>query len=75
MTFEPVMGDTKEPTGQPQTICSHGFRPGTSGDDRFCVFWGPDVKQGSTTHADAIQIAPTLASLLGLGHLQESSIL
>jgi predicted AlkP superfamily pyrophosphatase or phosphodiesterase len=76
MTFEPVMGDApEEPTGIPHTICSHGFRPGTSGDDRFCVFWGPDVKSGSVASADAIQITPTLAKLLGLGYLQETSIL
>ncbi len=76
MTFEPVIGDaSEEPTGQPYNLSSHGFRPGTSGDDRFCVFLGPDVKQDSVAHADAIQVKPTLARLLGLGQEQKISIL
>jgi predicted AlkP superfamily pyrophosphatase or phosphodiesterase len=75
MTFESSMDDNKEPTGEPFTTCTHGFRPGTSGDDRFCVFWGPDVKPGSVASADATQITPTLAKILGLNALTNGSIL
>ena len=74
-TFEPVMGDASgEPIGQPYTVSSHGFRPGTLGDDRFCVFYGPDVKQGSIASAEAIQIMPTLASILGLEKNSKGSL-
>jgi predicted AlkP superfamily pyrophosphatase or phosphodiesterase len=55
-----------EPTGRPKAISSHGIRPGAPGDDRFCVFVGPDVPQGRLDAADAWQVAPTFAALLGL---------
>lgn len=59
-----------EATGRPKAISSHGIRPGAPGDDRFCVFAGPDVPQGRLDAADAWQVAPTLAALMGLS--QES---
>ncbi len=55
-----------DPTGTPNAISSHGIRPGLPGDDRFCVFAGPDVPRDVTAEAKAVQIAPTLAALLGL---------
>jgi len=55
-----------EPTGRPKALSSHGIRPGAPGDDRFCVFAGPDVPKGYLESADAWQVAPTFAALLGL---------
>ena len=45
---------------------THGFGPGFAGDDRFCVFTGPGVPSGHIATATAGQVAPTLASLIGL---------
>jgi predicted AlkP superfamily pyrophosphatase or phosphodiesterase len=65
--FEPIIEDSpKQPMGQPCNLSSHGFRPGTSGDDRFCMFYGPDIKPGNLATAEAIQIMPTLAHIIGL---------
>jgi predicted AlkP superfamily pyrophosphatase or phosphodiesterase len=45
---------------------THGFRPGTAADDRFCLFVGPDVPTGVVEAADAESFAPTLAAVLNL---------
>jgi predicted AlkP superfamily pyrophosphatase or phosphodiesterase len=58
--------EVTEPTGKPTAISSHGLRPGRPGDDRFAVFAGPDVASGIVQAADAVQVSPTFASLLGL---------
>lgn len=63
MSFE-WGGGKQEPAGAPFTTSTHGFKPGTLGDDRFCVFWGPDVPEGTVTAAEAVQVTPTLARLL-----------
>jgi predicted AlkP superfamily pyrophosphatase or phosphodiesterase len=55
-----------EPTGKPAALSSHGLVPGMPGDDRFCVFAGPNVPQRRVAEANAVQVAPTLAALLGL---------
>lgn len=55
-----------EATGRPVNISNHGLRPGQPGDDRFAVFYGPDVPPGILRAADAIQVTPTFARLLGL---------
>jgi hypothetical protein len=47
-------------------ISSHGLRPGSDKDDRFALFAGASVPQGSEETAQAAQIAPTLAAMLGL---------
>jgi predicted AlkP superfamily pyrophosphatase or phosphodiesterase len=55
-----------EPTGKPKMPSSHGLRPGKPGDDRFAVFAGPDVAPGVVESANAVQVSPTFATLLGL---------
>ncbi len=58
--------ETTEAVGAPVYTSSHGFRPGTLGDDRFCIFSGPDFSPQVIEEADALQITPTLAKLLAL---------
>ncbi|MDX1990982.1 MAG: alkaline phosphatase family protein [bacterium] len=65
-SFEHDNPDETEPVGKPGMTSSHGLRPGDPGDDRFAVFAGPDVPQGVVKEADAVQVAPTFAALLGL---------
>jgi predicted AlkP superfamily pyrophosphatase or phosphodiesterase len=55
------------PLMKPNAVSSHGLKPGEPGDDRFAIFAGPDVPPGKIGEADAVQIAPTFATLLGLG--------
>lgn len=51
----------------PSKYCAnHGFRPGHRGDQRFAIFFGPDIEPATIEHARAEEIAPTLASLLEL---------
>jgi predicted AlkP superfamily pyrophosphatase or phosphodiesterase len=66
VSFEVENVDNSVPSGKPNAISSHGLRPGHPGDDRFAVFAGPNVPQGSADTAEAVQVAPTLAKLLGL---------
>lgn len=49
----------------PSKYCAnHGFRAGHSGDQRFAIFFGPDIGPATIEHAGADVIAPTLAALL-----------
>lgn len=64
--FEEAPEGISTPTGTPKLISNHGLRPGLPGDDRFCLFYGPDIPAGTVESADAVQIAPTCARLLGL---------
>jgi predicted AlkP superfamily pyrophosphatase or phosphodiesterase len=66
VSFEVENVDNSVPSGRPNAISSHGLRPGHPGDDRFAVFAGPNVPQGSVEAAEAVQVAPTFAKLLGL---------
>lgn len=66
VSFESAPDGVTDPTGVPKSISTHGLKPGLSGDDRFALFAGPDVPKGSIEDANATQIAPTLAKLLGL---------
>jgi predicted AlkP superfamily pyrophosphatase or phosphodiesterase len=63
---KPVTPGDTEPTGKPEHVSSHGIRPGLPGDDRLCVFVGPNVPNGRAAEATALQVAPTFAALLGL---------
>jgi len=65
-SFENENTDATEPTGKPKAISTHGLKPGMAGDDRFALFAGPDVPQGCIPEAKAVQVAPTLAKILGL---------
>lgn len=60
------------PTGRPAYVSSHGLRPGTPADDRFCLFAGAGVPRGLVETASAEQFCPTLASILGLPDAEES---
>ncbi|MGQ9889905.1 MAG: alkaline phosphatase family protein [Aggregatilineales bacterium] len=55
-----------EALGAPKAISSHGLRPGLPGDNRFALFAGPKVPAGRVKTAEAAQVAPTCAALLGL---------
>jgi predicted AlkP superfamily pyrophosphatase or phosphodiesterase len=66
MSFESGNSEVNGPVGPPQAISSHGLRPGLPGDDRFAILAGPAVTPGVVESAEAAQIAPTLAALLGL---------
>ena len=65
-SFEPDDVNETEPTGKPVNISSHGLKPGDPGDDRMCIFVGPDVPHKTIYEANAVQVAPTFAKLLGL---------
>lgn len=66
MSFEDDDPNATEPLGKPNNISSHGLRPGFPGDDRFALFAGPGVPNGCIAEANAAQVAPTFAALLGL---------
>lgn len=55
-----------EATGLAPYTSMHGFKPGNPADDRFAIFHGNHVPRGQLDEADAVQIAPTLAKILGL---------
>ena len=66
-SFEGLYGrERTEPTGEPGAIATHGFRPGSPLDDRMCIMAGPSVPNGGVQAADANQVAPTLAKIMGL---------
>ena len=62
----PADAPADEPTGTPRYISSHGLRPGDRADDRFCVFAGPGVPHAVVDAAEADQLAPSLAAVLGV---------
>ena len=57
---------TTEAIGEPKLLSSHGIRPGLPGDDRFMVMVGEGVSARSVHRAQARQVAPTLATALGI---------
>lgn len=66
-SFEHDNPDETNPIAPPRNVSSHGLRPGASGDHRFAIFAGPNVPSGEVIpSAEAAQIAPTCAALLGL---------
>lgn len=62
--FEPGLADA--PVTAPNNVSSHGLRPGHPGDDRFLLVSGPGVAPRRIHRAEAGQVAPTVARLLGL---------
>jgi predicted AlkP superfamily pyrophosphatase or phosphodiesterase len=58
--------ESKEVIGKPMNLSGHGRKPGSPLDDRLCVFYGPDVPNKIIEEAEAVQVAPTFAALLGL---------
>lgn len=65
-SFEADKADEIEPSGAARTTSSHGLRPGLPGDDRFALFAGPTIPMGMIEEADAVQVMPTLAAILGI---------
>lgn len=66
ISFENDNPDETEPTGHPKATSTHGLKPGMAGDDRFAIFAGPNVPKGRIPTADAVQVAPSFAKILGL---------
>jgi predicted AlkP superfamily pyrophosphatase or phosphodiesterase len=54
------------PIAEPRLRSSHGLRPGHPGDERFLVMAGPHIRRQTIAKARASQVAPTLASVLGI---------
>lgn len=54
------------PQGEPSLRSSHGLRPGMPGDDRFLLLAGSGIPSLKVDRAEARQVAPTLAAVLGL---------
>ena len=66
ISFEKDSQNTGEITGISHYQSNHGMRPGTKEDYRFCIFSGPNVPQQQIEFAQAIQVAPTMASIMGV---------
>ncbi|GLS34986.1 hypothetical protein GCM10010869_05740 [Mesorhizobium tianshanense] len=66
--FAPAPGGAapKALTGDSDYKSMHGLQPGNPADDRFCLFFGPDVPNGLAETAEAESFAPTVGALLGL---------
>lgn len=75
--FEPSPpNQPRVPIGPATLMSDHSLCPGHRGDDRFALFVGSDVPQGRLYEAEASQIAPTLARILGLpsAHFQAEAL-
>lgn len=67
ISFEAAPADAPEGhTGPSKYISNHGMRPGRWEDYRFCIFSGPDVPKQILPTAYNYQVAPTLASIMGI---------
>ncbi|MGB1238067.1 MAG: alkaline phosphatase family protein [Pseudomonadales bacterium] len=66
VSFEADLKGTGNIRGTSKYQSNHGMRPGTAEDYRFCIFAGPDVPQQTIPFAEAIQVAPTMAAILGV---------
>ncbi|GLR90268.1 hypothetical protein GCM10007857_69820 [Bradyrhizobium iriomotense] len=66
--FGNAPGDTPEDmlVGDSRYQSTHGFRPGTAADDRFCLFSGRQIPNRVIEEADAESFAPTVSALLDL---------
>lgn len=58
--------DSKDMIGAPGWISTHGFRPGSSADDRLFILSGADIEARTVETAAATKFTPTLADVLGL---------
>lgn len=66
ISFEADLKKTGKVRGVSKYQSNHGMRPGTLEDYRFCLFSGPDVTKQIVPFAQAIQVAPTIAKILGV---------
>lgn len=55
-------------SGAPKYRSSHGFRPGHPADERFAIVRGSGVPRQTRARAEAEDLAPTVAALLGVAH-------
>jgi len=62
----PERNPSGHPTGRAQYASTHGFRPGSSADDRFLIVIGKSIAPVTINRATDDRIAPTMADLLGL---------
>lgn len=68
MSFESSRPAANGATGPSKYRSNHGMRPGTRADFRFCLFSGPDIPRQVLPEGAAMQVAPTLAKILGVAH-------
>ena len=66
ISFEVDLAGSGQIKGTSKYQSNHGMRPGTEEDYRFCIFSGPNVPQQQIDFAEAIQVAPTMASIMGI---------
>ncbi|MBB1489181.1 alkaline phosphatase family protein [Oceanospirillum sediminis] len=67
ISFEAAPDEAPEGTSGPsEYVSNHGMRPGRLEDYRFCIFSGPDVPQQILPTAYNHQVAPTMASIIGV---------
>ncbi|WP_420549636.1 alkaline phosphatase family protein [Curvivirga sp.] len=66
ISFENAKNGNTDLFGTSKYKSNHGMRPGRWDDFRFCIFSGPDVAKKKLPVAETINIAPTMAKLLGV---------
>ncbi len=66
ISFEKDLKGTGKITGTSKYMSNHGMRPGTKEDYRFCIFSGPNVPKQQVDFAQAVQVAPTIAAIMGV---------
>ena len=66
VSFEADVMGTGTIRGASKYKSNHGMRPGTPEDNRFCIFAGPNVPQMEVDFATAVQVAPTMAEIMGV---------
>ncbi|MTI09875.1 alkaline phosphatase family protein [Rhodospirillaceae bacterium RKSG073] len=66
ISFENAKNGSTDLFGPSKYKSNHGMRPGRWDDFRFCIFSGPDVAKKKLPVAETINIAPTMAKLLGV---------
>jgi len=66
ISFEKDLQGSGKIRGISKYQSNHGMRPGTPQDNRFCIFSGPNVPVSQVDFAQAVQVAPTMAGILGV---------
>ena len=66
ISFETSPKGLSDPTGVSKYLSNHGLRPGRMEDYRFCICHGSNIAPQTVPQATAIQVAPTMAKLLGI---------
>jgi predicted AlkP superfamily pyrophosphatase or phosphodiesterase len=65
-SFERRPEGVEDVSGVPRYPSNHGFRPGSAADERVAVLCVPGEEPRRVARADSLQLAPTLAAVLGL---------